>query len=158
MQKGQIIFWGLVTAIVAGGSYAIYKKLKKDNPLGTGGDSSEQVINDTTKASKDGIGSGESTNKSKTASTPFPLKLRSVGRGVVALQAWLNWKGARVDVDGRFGGETSNALKKYFPVKCALPATCEITLAEFNKLDGIKSDSYKKFARKNYASVMQRYS
>jgi hypothetical protein len=156
MEKGKLIFWGLTSAVVAGGSYLIYKKLKNADPSGKGGSSSEDVLDKAEKGSgldSANIGSGETSTKSLIPSTGYPLQTGSVGKGVVLLQIWLKYKGSKIEVDGKFGNETLVALKPYFPLRCFAGQSlyCKITQKELDKLVSvdIKTKAYLDFMRKH---------
>jgi peptidoglycan hydrolase-like protein with peptidoglycan-binding domain len=163
MQKGQIIFWGLVSAIVAGGSYLIYKKLKDSDPSGKGGSSAEDLFNNagTGTGGVGTVGSGETTTKTKIPSTPYPLKVGSVGRSVVILQGWLAFKGESIDVDGRFGQQTANAVSKYLSSDCVTVmgkiVRCEISSKKMDELvlKDTKTEKFKNFFKKYYPIINQ---
>ena len=84
------------------------------------------------------IGTGQQSSKDpKPSRDSFPLKVGSYGYKVFVLQSALNKLGASLDIDGKFGSKTYNAIldnTNEWNLTCRLGNICGLDKEEFDTI------------------------
>ncbi len=137
MKAKNIIFGVIGVGVLVGGYFAV-RSLIQDNEHTPKDKDKEGDKGESQGSGKATSGETTSGSKKQAKGTSFPLNIGSWGRKIVMLQYALNNKyGHKVDVDGKFGNQTKEALNSDSPLEwCKYNpfGSCQVSEADYNEI------------------------